>query len=421
MKRDCLSLIICLAVPVLLAGPAISAEITEIGPSARPIAMGRAYSAARNTADSMLYNPAGLAGIDSFQFSSMYSNLSIDFTYTSLAAAVPVRYGTLGFAVLNQHSGALYRTVLDADGRVSMDGYSPFFFTNQVYLASFSGDLDNRLSAGGRVKIYEKEAGSVPWGYGTGTAFDVGMLYRLSKDTDAGIYLENILSSGISWPTGTREPLPQRTKAGVMHRPGNGWTIALDAVAERGRPLLLKAGGEWRAHELISLRAGLEQADTGSERYLNYSLGAGSNFDSFQINYAYTADAALKENSSHFVSISLSAPPLPADAQEAEQPAYEEKTETSSEKLEAPKPPQILPRKEGPGVKDLTQQVLKEKELVVRARIHELDSLIRAARAVNDTSREEDFQREKRRVLDEWKETKSSLANPLESEIRRTD
>lgn len=421
MKRACLAAIISLVMPAFLCGTAAAAEITEIGPSARPIAMGRAYSAARNTADSMLYNPAGLAGIGSFQFSSMYSNLSSDFSYTSIAAAMPVRYGTLGFAVLNQHSGALYRTVLDADGRVSMDGSSPFFFTNQVYLASFSGDLDNKLSAGARVKIYEKEAGSVPRGYGTGTSFDVGMLYRLGKDTDAGVYLENILSSGISWPTGSRDPLPQRTRAGVMHRPGNGWTIALDAVAQLDRPLLLKAGGEWRAHETISLRAGLEQADIGSERYLNYSLGAGTDLQTFQINYAYTADSALKDNSSHFVSISINVPAIQASTPEAEHPVHEERTETPAIEPQTPEAPALPPQIFKPGAKDLTGAVLKEKELIVRARINELDGLIRAARAVNDTSRAEDFQREKRRVLDEWKETKSSLVNPLESEIRRSD
>lgn len=388
---------------------AFSADITETGPSAVPIAMGRAFGASRGTVASILYNPAGLAGISAPQLASMYSNLSGDFSYSSLAFALPVRFGTLGFAYLNQSSGAIYRTTLDSDGRIVRDATSPFFFTDQVFLLSLAGNISENISSGARLKIYEKEANSIAGGYGTGTALDIGLLYMIGSDADAGIYIENVLESGISWPGGTRDPLQKKVKAAFMYRPKDEWTLAFDALSAMDRPLLFKAGCQWKAHEMLLLRAGLEQNDIGGERYLKYSLGAGTGTDIFHIDYAYSADPLLAENTSHFVSISITAP------EQTKTAPVQQQTERQKAADEPPPPPTPMP----PAAKDLTEKVLVEKELAVRARINELDALIRAAVSVGDEEKASQFRQQKRETLRAWEETKSSLSNPLEGEIRR--
>ena len=426
MKNRCfLAFTIYIAVlTAFFTSKAISADITEIGPSARPISMGRAYSAVEDSVDCILFNPAGLAGIDSLRLSSMYSNLSNDFSYASFALALPVRYGTIGFAMLHEQSGVLYRTALDSDGKVVTDGSSaPFNFTSQVYVLSFAGQLDKKLSAGARLKLYEKEA-LVEGGHGTGTSLDIGLLYKLDPRTSLGLYHENLLSSGISWLTGTRDPLPSRIKAGIMFRAGQDLTFVLDAVISQNRPFSLKSGGEWRVHELLFLRAGLEQADIGGERYLNYSLGAGSNFKTFYINYAYTADTVLKENSSHFVSISFEIPSFYKPTAEAAPAATEEAKKQPKEKKpdipEIKKPEPEKTEKPKPK-KDLSKGILEKEEISVRNKINALDEQIRISQAKKDDEKIQALKQEKWNILMHWEELKNSTENPLGSEIRRTN
>lgn len=391
-SRYCLLPFICI---IMLAAfcseKAMSADITDIGPSAKPIAMGRAYSAVEDSVDCILFNPAGLAGIDSLRLSSMYSNVSNDFSYTNLAVALPVKYGVIGFAMLNEQSGMLYRTALDSDGRVIADG-SPFNFTNQVYALSFSKQFDKRFAAGARLKLYEKEGSMVENGHGTGTSLDIGLLYKLDPRTNIGLYHENLLSSGISWRTGTRDPLPPRTRAGIMFRAAQEWTFVMDAIMSGNDPLSFRAGAEWQAYGLLFLRAGLEQANIGSEKYFNYSLGAGSNFKTFYINYAYTADTMLKANSSHFVSIGLEIPSFCKATAEAAPGITQEANK--------PEPQQVH-----------AGNKLKKEELAVRAQINAIDKKISKARAKRDTKKIRALQKEKADILKRWEETKKARIN----------
>lgn len=309
---------------------AIAADIMEIGPSARPIGMGRAYTAVDNTVDAILFNPAGIAGIDTLRFSTMYSNLVNDYNYTSFAIAVPIKYGALGFSMLNESSGTLYRTSLDADGKVIIDpSAGQFSYGSQVFIIDYAAEYTKNLSLGTRAKLYGKGTSQVAGGYGTGTALDVGLIYHLNPRINLGLSYENIFSSGISWPTGTRDPLPSKISAGLLFKPRKDLVLHLDTVSPQNRSLLLRSGAEWLFSDLLFLRAGIEQKEVSSgDRYFNYSFGVGSNLKNMYINYAYYADTALKENSSHFLSLGFDIPGMQQPTQESRQtqPAAIQKT-----------------------------------------------------------------------------------------------
>jgi len=317
-------------VAVYCANIAIGADIMEIGPSARPIAMGRAYTAVDDTVDAILFNPAGIAGIDTLRFSTMYSNLVNDYNYTSFAIAVPVKYGAVGFSMLNESSGALYRTSLDTDGKVIIDpSASQFSYSSQVFIVDYAAAYNKNLSLGSRAKLYGKGTSQVTGGYGTGTALDLGLVYHLNPRMNLGLSYENILSSGISWPTGTRDPLPSKISAGLLFKPRKDLVLQFDAVSPQNRAVFLRSGAEWLFSDLLFLRAGVEQKEISSgDRYFNYSFGVGSNFKNMYINYAYYADTALKENSSHFISLGFDIPGIQQPTQESRQtpPAEIQKT-----------------------------------------------------------------------------------------------
>ena len=308
-------------IAVYCANTAIAADIMEIGPSARPIGMGRAYTAVDDTVDAILFNPAGIAGIDTLRFSTMYSNLVNDYNYTSFAIAVPVKYGTIGFSMLNESSGALYRTSLDTDGKVIIDpSASQFSYNSQVFVIGYAAEYNKNLSLGSRAKLYGKGTSQVTGGYGTGTALDLGLVYHLNPRINLGLSYENIFSSGISWPTGTRDPIPSKISAGLLFKPRKDLVLHLDAVSPQNRSLLLRSGAEWLFSDLLFLRAGLEQKEiSGSDRYFNYSFGIGTNLKNMYINYAYYADTALKENSSHFISLEQYIPGIQQPTQESKQ------------------------------------------------------------------------------------------------------
>ena len=218
--RPYFAFIVSAILSLMLSKAVTGTDISEIGTSARAVSVGRAYSAAESTVDSVFFNPAGLSGIDSFNFTSMYSSLSDDFSYTSLGIALPVKHGVLGFAIANEASGALYRTALDSDGKVITDGSDPFNFTDRVYSLSFAGKVNKGLAFGARIKIYEKKAYMIEDGHGSGLSADIGLLYKPHDRISLGLYHENLAGSGISWPTGTRDVLPSRTAAGLKYQIG---------------------------------------------------------------------------------------------------------------------------------------------------------------------------------------------------------
>lgn len=419
--------IVSVILSLLLSKAVTGTDISEIGTSARAISLGRAYSAAESTVDSVFFNPAGLSGIDSFNFTSMYSSLSDDFSYTSLGISLPVKYGVLGFAIANEASGALYRTALDSDGKVITDGSDTFNFTDRVYSLSFAGQMNKELAFGARIKIYEKKAYMIEDGHGSGLSADIGLLYKPHDRISLGLYHENLSGSGISWPTGTRDVLPSRTGAGLKYLARQDLVLMIDAGISSGRPLLFKTGGEWRLHDLVFLRAGLEQTDIGGNKYLNYSLGAGSDLDTFRVDYAYRSDSAFSSNSSHFVSISFDmhktgvvteepaqAVSVEAGVKQPEQLPNEPAMPATRKKEKTVEPPAV-PKK------DLTDKILKQEELSVRAQINSLNDLIKSARTANDEEKTKELLNKKKEILKRWEETKRSIQNPLEMHIKRSN
>ena len=67
----------------LCGGELPAAEMWLTGNSARPISMGRAYTAAQNDIGTLFYNPAGISEAVSFEMSSLSTKLGGDFSYSS--------------------------------------------------------------------------------------------------------------------------------------------------------------------------------------------------------------------------------------------------------------------------------------------------------------------------------------------------
>jgi len=73
----------------------------KIGQGARAVAMGDAYTAIANDAYAMFWNPAGLTNIDHAAFGVSLTNWIVGSKLMSAAAAYRLRWGAIGFSVIN--------------------------------------------------------------------------------------------------------------------------------------------------------------------------------------------------------------------------------------------------------------------------------------------------------------------------------
>ncbi len=140
--------------------------VTDLQLGARPQAMGGAYTALGGDANSVYWNPAGLAGSEHGEFQFMHwmipdvDQIMIDY----LAFSYPMSAGALGFAWVRE--GATLEEGINAD-ETSMS-------ENQLYF-SYGLELVKGLYAGASLKRFTI---SSDIGDGSGFGFDAGVLYQ---------------------------------------------------------------------------------------------------------------------------------------------------------------------------------------------------------------------------------------------------
>jgi len=245
-------------------------EDTFLGASfgARALAMGGAYSAISDDAQAVLWNPAGLAGIDRISLAGSQNHLSFTDNVFAVTLNVPAgRWGT--FAVSSQQMTvedvSVTRPVLDSSGNPVLDPA-----TNQpLYeIAGFGRETDGTfllgygfspfpgLQLGGAGKVLVGNAAKV---MGLGNGADAGAILALPWHLKLGLVAEDIGRTTVEWKDGTR------TRIGTTGRTGLSWSYA-DAVilsVEGRSPVdrldsVISLGAEWRYAGIMAFRIGCD-------------------------------------------------------------------------------------------------------------------------------------------------------------------
>ena len=86
-----------------------------VGGGARPIGMGRAFTAIVDDADAPLINPAGLAGLKGPQAMAMFTNLIGDVYYSEFTGSIPSPYGSFGLAYVTTGVNNIPTTPIPSD------------------------------------------------------------------------------------------------------------------------------------------------------------------------------------------------------------------------------------------------------------------------------------------------------------------
>ncbi len=280
----------------LLAGSAaaglsgIPGVFADIGYGARPAAMGGAYVALADDANSIAWNPAGLINLQSKQATFMYANQM---------SLVPYYFAAYGqkFAGTQAHSEAIIYTgddVLSETTVLLAYAYS----ARKLLLPPF-----DRLQAGLCLKLRRVSFGNNSdggeersQGSGSGFGLDLGAQWQVTDKFTFGFALHDLLNN-ISYDNNKTgkysEAVPTQLTIGVATRPSANVVVALDFKKSlyQDSEDALHFGVERTYLNFLALRAGFSQTlDPEPQRNfpvgfgIKYSLASGINF---RLDFAY--------------------------------------------------------------------------------------------------------------------------------------
>ncbi|MFC1682597.1 hypothetical protein ACFL0G_00095 [Candidatus Zixiibacteriota bacterium] len=280
------------------------AAFVDVGLGARPVGLGRAFVGLADDVNAMLYNPAGLAGLEKMELTSTYARLypgiEDDKLHMGFAGVVrPFRgIGTVGFGITN----------LWAD----LYGENVFYF-------SLGRKLGDNLSLGGNLKMLrwsaegysDPETGLSESGLSwSGFALDAGILYRLKNERllnmtgadglQLGLAVFNVNQPSVAENGSGDAKLPLGLEGGIVYFKNTGKSLL--SLSRRDEKTRLHIGQEielWNQQTRVGpssflIRAGAFTMLSG-QKGGELDFGCGFTLREILLDYVYVLPMALKE------------------------------------------------------------------------------------------------------------------------------
>ncbi|KAF0134439.1 MAG: hypothetical protein FD145_664 [Candidatus Saganbacteria bacterium] len=307
-KANLIAIIFIIIFLNLQAGILQAADVGDIGMGARYVGLGRAYTAMEGDASSLLINPGAIGLSSSKEVLTMYSNMLNEASFGALCVLFPTNIGVIGIGYLKEETGGLVNTTSDeTTGRPKE--LASFSYDSQLLIFGFGRKINKHLSVGANINFYSKGSDQISGGRGTGTSYDIGLLWNREKGQNIGVSIHNAAATGIKWGSGITDEQKYVVKAGIKQDIKDNFCLLIDTEAEKNKPTLFKGAVEWNLVKALALRFGVEQEYLSeSDRYMNWSAGVGIGMGDIRFDYAYYCDAQVTNNSTHFVSMSIKLP-----------------------------------------------------------------------------------------------------------------
>jgi hypothetical protein len=291
-----------------------------ISGGARPMGMGRAFTAIASDADAAFINPAGIAGLKGPQAMVMTTNLLMgEVYYTQFSGAIPADYGTVGIGLIS--TGVSQIPTTTDSTTVFTDYYDTLMLLSYSTPLSRYFNFGRNIFLGANFKLFNRG-----WTGGinrtaTGRSLDLGIKYIITPYFSVGLCRQNVLpvSMGgvLNWSSGAEESIASMTKLGLAVKPiplgGNVlFAYDIDLPAFSGRPVTMHFGSEWALSPFLAVRCGLDQnvdAASPDRTAWNPTYGMSIDLSRFRLDYAYHTyynDPALANN---YFSLSYQAEP----------------------------------------------------------------------------------------------------------------
>ncbi len=302
------------------------AQFLKIGPSARAIGMGGAFTANVNDIGLIHWNPAGLARMTASEAMFTHTKWIAGTNYDFMAVGLNLySVGTLGLMVSSFTSGNMAVRTVDMP-----DGTGEMFNTADLMMGlSYARNLTNKFSIGGTVKfihqrLWHMSASSVALDVGTlfttpfygirlgASMSNFGPKMRLDgRDIKFANDPDPKEEGNVEFVNAQYEmkyySIPLNFQIGLAKDFNLGYknrlTVAADAIHPNDNYEAVNVGAEYSFNELVFLRAGYKSLfQKDSEEGL--TLGAGLNYRLMstvvlKIDYAY-ADFGVLQNVQRF-------------------------------------------------------------------------------------------------------------------------
>ncbi|NQU18020.1 MAG: S-layer homology domain-containing protein [Candidatus Saganbacteria bacterium] len=307
------------------------ADLSEVGIGARPLSLGRAYTALSSDGSGIFINPAGLSDYPKMKFISMTGRLIEDVNYFSVGIANSFRLGTIGIGYISASSPNIPLTTLTntPTGAVISDPYDYTDYTSAIYYLAYSKKISQSLSLGASWKYLSQNfsvtSGTMAGALGTGMEADLGLKLHPRSWLSIGSVFKNLLPASMGgkfvWQKNSRaEGIPMSVNigtfiklfgpAGLGHFKNQNLSVLFEAQSfpKLSRPTLFKTGLEWWITRGLALRSGIDQefraaSDGGTEIGSNLTFGVGLKAGGFNFDYAYHQYGEIQGNISHFFSL----------------------------------------------------------------------------------------------------------------------
>ena len=273
-----------------------TADFLSIGVGAKAAGMSGAFTAMAGGADAAYWNPAGLTSVEASEILlghfDWYQDVSLEHgtfakrineDYTIATSITYLNYGTIKRFGINGEPLANDITVYDWAGAVSVG-----------YVAS-----DN-ISLGLSLKYVNQKIDDVS---GSAFAVDVGFKYIAPKIAVAG-YLGNF-GSKMSFDQ-VEEKLPATARLGLSFYPvSQSFVTAVEAEKKLDGNMVIRHGVEYNYNGQYFIRSGYNYFTDEEDRSFgsNLSFGAGVEFNSATIDYAFTMSDSFTNESLHRFSL----------------------------------------------------------------------------------------------------------------------
>lgn len=244
---------------LVVAGPAHAQEQGTAGApgewllrysTARTLGLGGAYVAMADDPLGVIWNPAGLSGMDQNQVRFETARLFEGTSINGISLAVPgSRLPSFGLTILSLGSGDFQRTdELNADLGTFNTGETAYLFT---VARAFSP----RLAVGTNLKFIQQRVEDRSAG---GFGFDVGGWYDISPMIRVGGGVSNITGPTITLRA-VGETYPVLARGGVAARVlGGRGLISAQVDHAQGLGARFHAGGEYWIQSSVALRLGVD-------------------------------------------------------------------------------------------------------------------------------------------------------------------
>lgn len=260
------------------ARAAETASFLTVGVGARAQGMGGAYAALGEDADSLYWNPAGLARLEKREVSATHAELFAQSRHDFLAYAHPTAMGTVAGAFTYLSQGSL-------DGRDAQGHPTGSYQASDSAATLGYARKTEWADLGVSVKYLRSHIGSAE---AQGAAFDLGARRAFGAFV-VGAAVRN-LGPGLKYED-QRNDLPLRLAAGAAYKITGGHALAFELTnGPRGTGTDAAFGGEYQAIRNVVLRGGYTTqtvgGGTGFDAARGLSLGIGISREHWRIDYA---------------------------------------------------------------------------------------------------------------------------------------